>query len=143
MAAPDERYATPAEIEARHDPVLEEWLAALGVKTSEERVELLEALLFLDYARGGGTLAELPFAAPDSKDDGAPRIVGLPAALVYRTCGSNGMASGTRWKSPWYKASPKSSSAMRRPKSYAERRCRRACPTRSLMRPGSCRPSRA
>lgn len=94
LAAPDERHATPAEIEARHDHVLEEWLATLGVKTCEERVALLEGLLFLDYARGDGTLAELPFAISDSKDAGAPRVVWLPAALVYRTCGSNGMAAG-------------------------------------------------
>ena len=30
LAAPDERHATPTEIEARHDPVLQEWLATLG-----------------------------------------------------------------------------------------------------------------
>ncbi|MBQ9000573.1 MAG: YcaO-like family protein [Eggerthellaceae bacterium] len=94
LAAPDERHATPAEIEARHEPVLEEWLATFGVKTREERVALLEGLPFLDYACGDGTLAELPFAASDAKDGGAPRVVWLPAALVYRTCGSNGMAAG-------------------------------------------------
>ena len=82
LAAPDERYATPAEIEARHDPVLEEWLATLGVTTSEERVALLEALLFLDYARGDGTLAELPFAASETQDGGAPRVVWLPVPLA-------------------------------------------------------------
>ena len=94
LAAPDERYATPAEIEARHDPVLQEWLASFGVKTHEERMALLEGLLLLDYARGDGTLAELPFAATEAKDGGAPRVVWLPAALIYRICGSNGMAAG-------------------------------------------------
>lgn len=94
LAAPDERHATPAEIEARHDPVFEGWLQALGVKTPEERLELLEGLLSPDYVRGDGTLAELPFAAPDPKDGGAPCVVWLPASLVYRTCGSNGMAGG-------------------------------------------------
>lgn len=58
LAAPDERYATPAEIEARHDPVLQEWLATFGVKTHEERMALFEGLLLLDYARGDGTLAD-------------------------------------------------------------------------------------
>ena len=94
LAAPDERYATPAEIEARHDPILQEWLAALGVRTSKERAELLEGLLSLDYARGDGTLAELPFVACGVKDGDAPHVVWLPASLVYRTCGSNGMAAG-------------------------------------------------
>lgn len=98
LAAPDERYATPAEIEARHDPVLEEWLATLGVATHKERVELLERLLSMDYARGDGTVAELPFAAPAAEDDGAPRILWLLAALVYRICGSNGMAAGNTLK---------------------------------------------
>ena len=94
LAAPDERLVTPAQIEARRDPVLEGWLAALGVKTPEERMTLLEGLLRLDYTRGDGTLAELPFVAPGAKDGDAGCVVWLPAALVYRTCGSNGMAAG-------------------------------------------------
>lgn len=94
LAGPDEHHATPAEIEARHDPVLEEWLATFGARTHEERMALLEGLAGLHYSRGDGTLAELPFAAPGTKDGNAGHIVWLPAALVYDTCGSNGMAGG-------------------------------------------------
>ena len=93
LAAPDERHATPTQIEARHDPVLEGWLTTFGVRIRDERVALLEGLLRLRHSRGDGTLAELPFAAPGTGNT-AGRVVWLPAALVYHTCGSNGMAAG-------------------------------------------------
>ena len=89
LAAPDERYAHAADIVARHDAALEEWLELLGVTTDEERLSVLELLPALRYERGDGAVAEVPFADPASG-----KVTWLPAALVAYTCGSNGMAAG-------------------------------------------------
>ena len=89
LAAPDERYTPAEEIVARHEPVLEAWLASYGIAADAERRALLETLPKLRYDRGDGAVAEVPFADPVGGG-----VVWLPAALVAYTCGSNGMAAG-------------------------------------------------
>ncbi len=89
LAAPDERYTSAEAIVARHDQVLEAWLASFGIGTDGERQAVLEVLPGLRYDRGDGLVAEVPFADPMGGG-----VVWLPAALLSYTCGSNGMAAG-------------------------------------------------
>lgn len=65
LAAPDERHVTPDEIEARRDPVLEGWLATLGVRTHRS------AWLFLRGCCASTTLvaASRPWRSPTTDGD--------------------------------------------------------------------------